>query len=415
MTNDLTTIEGNLQEAIDRLEGNLLEKGVSASYDSTKGYFDLLDKILDIEPSIGGIMLNTALSISSPNDVVAQGIPFILSGLLSCSYDDTTPTDDDMEGYIKHGTVKIYDGNTLLDTVTTGNDGTYNYDCTLNALGVHYLKAVYDGTDFYQNCESSAITISVIAVGSISLAVDTNILSKHHSQSAVLSATVFDNNNSPVSNVPVEFFKDGVSIGTFNTDVNGVATKIYNSDGSGDVNFIAQIGNLSSSSCLIEDCTYYWDCTSDDGHWNWHSSMTRSYSSDGLTFTKNGSNGAICSKSDITLPSEFECEFTWKSGVGYSICVNAGGGGIECQVGSQIWYYLRQCAESSTNTITESNAPSNNDVFKIVRQNGEIKYYRNDVLKGTNTLSTMDYSYLELTAFASSRSSTIKDIKIKPL
>lgn len=155
--------------------------------------------------------------------------------------------------------------------------------------------------------------------------------------------------------------------------------------------------------------------TTDDGHWNWHSSMTRSYSSDGLTFSKSGSDGAICSKLDITLPSEFECEFTWKRGSQYSICVNAGGGGIECQVGSHIWYYLRQCVESATNTITESNAPSNNDVFKIVRQNGEIKYYRNDVLKGTNTLSTTDYPYLELTAYASTRSSTIKDIKIKPL
>ena len=46
MTNDLSTIEGCLQEAIDKLENNLLDKGVVTSYNSNDGYFDLLDEIL---------------------------------------------------------------------------------------------------------------------------------------------------------------------------------------------------------------------------------------------------------------------------------------------------------------------------------------------------------------------------------
>ena len=66
----------------------------------------------------------------------------------------------------------------------------------------------------------------------------------------------------------------------------------------------------------------------------------------------------------------------------------------------------------STGELKFANAGHN---APIIIQNGEIKYYRNDVLKGINTLSTTDYPYLELTAYASTRSSTIKDIKIKPL
>jgi hypothetical protein len=95
--------------------------------------------------------------------------------------------------------------------------------------------------------------------------------------------------------------------------------------------------------------------------------------------------------------------------------LNAGGGGIENQVGTKNWYYLRQCASSTSNAITENVGASSGDVFKIVRENGQIKYYRNDVLKGTNNLSQTDYNYLELTAYSRNRTSTIKDIKIKPL
>lgn len=51
MTNDLTTIEGCLQEAVDRLEANLSAKGVTASYSSSDGYFSLLDEIGGISQS----------------------------------------------------------------------------------------------------------------------------------------------------------------------------------------------------------------------------------------------------------------------------------------------------------------------------------------------------------------------------
>ena len=54
MTNDLTTVEGSLQEVIDRLETNLAAKGVNASYSASTGILGLVDEIQNISQSSGG-------------------------------------------------------------------------------------------------------------------------------------------------------------------------------------------------------------------------------------------------------------------------------------------------------------------------------------------------------------------------
>ena len=54
MTNDTTTITGALQEIIDRLEDNLSDKGVDATYNNTTGILGLIDQIADITQSSSG-------------------------------------------------------------------------------------------------------------------------------------------------------------------------------------------------------------------------------------------------------------------------------------------------------------------------------------------------------------------------
>ena len=187
MTNDTSTYVGAKQEAIDRLENNLAAMGVTASYDRSQGYYVLLDEILNISGSVGGITLETALSIQASSTTVTYGTSITLSGILSCSYDDISQADDDMRGYIQHGSVKIYDGNTLIDTVQTDNDGAYSATLTL-AGGVHSLMAVYDGTDFYEDCYSSSVSVTVNDY--MELTSDKSILSKADNEYATLTATL---------------------------------------------------------------------------------------------------------------------------------------------------------------------------------------------------------------------------------
>lgn len=54
MSNDLTTVEGSLQEVIDRLETNLQSKGVNASYSASTGILGLVDSVATISQSSGG-------------------------------------------------------------------------------------------------------------------------------------------------------------------------------------------------------------------------------------------------------------------------------------------------------------------------------------------------------------------------
>jgi len=170
-----------------------------------------------------------------------------------------------------------------------------------------------------------------------------------------------------------------------------------------------------SETYSIQDCTYYWDCLSDDGHWTW-GNVAHSFSSNGVTTSRSSGTGAVCAYSDITLPTNFECEFTWNGGTAYSICVNAGGGGIEKPIGqNQTWYYLRECANASANAQTVNENATSGDVFKIKRDNGILYFYRNNVQVASITPSNPNYDKLELTAFSSNRNSTLKDIKVKPL
>lgn len=54
MTNDLTTLDGSLDEMKDQLISELGDKGVTASYDSSTGLLGLISKIGDIQQGGGG-------------------------------------------------------------------------------------------------------------------------------------------------------------------------------------------------------------------------------------------------------------------------------------------------------------------------------------------------------------------------
>jgi len=89
----------------------------------------------------------------------------------------------------------------------------------------------------------------------LTLTADKSILSYYDGDEAILSATLLEDGVA-VSGATVEFFNGSTSMGTAQTDSNGVATKTYTSTGAGDVSLKAEAdnGTLVSETYTLEDC-----------------------------------------------------------------------------------------------------------------------------------------------------------------
>ena len=158
--------------------------------------------------------------------------------------------------------------------------------------------------------------------------------------------------------------------------------------------------------------------TSNSGHWDWHSTTTKSYSSNGVNFKRGDElTGNVFNTCLVSLPSDFEVEYTYMGGTNYTVETLVGGmGATYAMNNNKTWYYYRVSTDSTQDyqTIEVSETVSSGDVFKVTRESGVLKIYRNNVLKHTVTEPSTDNRMI-LQTFHKSRNTTIKDVKIKPL
>ena len=402
---DTSTEFGSLYCVGSKLVKNLKAKGISG-ISFLDGLTTLVNEIPNIEPSIGGIVLDTALSCSASSNSVFVGDTVTFSGKLSCSFDDTQQTNDDMEGYIKTALIEIYDGNTLLGSTSTDSNGEYSYTYTTTTAGTMSIVASYDGTDYYEDCVSSAVSVVVNSVtpvaDSISMTADKSILSYADSESATLSATVLDQFDAPMENETVEFFNGSTSMGTATTNASGIATKSYSSTGAGDINFTAEVGSLVSEIYELEDCKKYIS-----------------------TYSK--SNG-----SSVTWDTPFyqtgssDCEISFKmkttSNSGF-LAMNWGKTSNDSpySIRPMIAFGKKQTSlydSSGTETSYAFNDPisTNTDVAILIQRQGtSLTVKMDDVTYVSDTVSYADqFNYLTFLLYAT-QTGTITDLKVKPL
>ena len=238
------------------LANNLKSMGVS-SVDETDGLTTLINAVLNIEPSIGGLDLDTSLVITTTQESIGLGESIILTSTLRASYDDTTVVDVDLSGVLTGATVKFYNGTTLLGTGITDLNGIATYTYTPSQLGNFTFHTVFEGTENFTNCTSNNVNITVInAPTSLILQADKSILSNYDNDNCTLTATLYDNNNTPMEGLSVVFKNGDIVLATITTNNNGVATYTYNSQGVGDVTITAECMNLVQT-YSIEDCNYY--------------------------------------------------------------------------------------------------------------------------------------------------------------
>lgn len=253
---DKNTLNGALIKLGETMAGNLEAMGVTG-VSPDNGLTTLAGRILDVEPSIKGLNLDISLVITTTQEIIGLGESIILTSTLRASYDDTTVVDVDLSGGLTGATVKFYNETTLLGTAITDLNGIATYTYTPSQLGNFTFHTVFEGTENFTNCNSNNVNITVInAPTSLVLKADKSILSYYDNDNCVLTATLYDNNNTPMEGLNVVFKNGDIVLDTITTDSGGVATYTYNSQGVGDVTITVECINLTETYTL-EDCNYY--------------------------------------------------------------------------------------------------------------------------------------------------------------
>lgn len=284
-----------LLDTVTTSTGGAYTKTITSTSSGSKTYYAVFDSTSTYETvtsssvSVTINKITPTISISTSSSSVIVGNTYTISGTLSAG-----------SGL----SVKIYQGSTLLDTVTTGSNGTYSKTITASTAGTYTYHTVFDGNTQYDTVTSSNVSVSVtqaVTVDSVTLTGTSQILSYADSDTLTLTATVYDNDSNPMSGQTVTFYKGSTSMGTATTNSNGIATKTYSSTGAGDVSFSAECGSISSETYAVEDCYAYVTSFS-----NW-SSVTNK----GTTYVF----------SPFTVPDDHRIELKFSSTTGTRIAI----------------------------------------------------------------------------------------------
>lgn len=396
------------------LANNLKSMGVS-SVDETNGLTTLINAVLNIEPSIGGLDLDTSLVITTTRESIVLGESIILTSTLRASYDDTTVVDVDLSGVLTGATVKFYNGTTLLGTGITDLNGVATYTYTPSQLGNFTFHTVFEGTENFTNCTSNNVNITVInAPTSLILQADKPILSHYDNDNCTLTATVYGNDNTPMEGLSVVFKNGDIVLDTITTDSGGVATYTYNSQGVGDVTITAECMNLTKT-LSIEDCII--------------ANVNASY-----TGTSTSDTVYSLGYDEIADLSSIDFEFSFKfhqTNYGCDVCLGASSEFSVSPIKSNYRIFIGNSGDGKTRygyrTVSTSNTggSTSGEVslntthnMKIVKESTHLKYYLNDRWLGSERVPNFwtDYHMFGVHTVQWNRgTTTISDLKIKQI
>ena len=403
------TLNGALMELGETMARNLEAMGVTDA-NPNDGLTTLAGRILNVEPSIKGLNLDTSLVITTTQEIIGLGESIILTSTLRASYDDTTVVDVDLSGVLTGATVKFYNGTTLLGTSITDLNGIATYTYTPSQLGNFTFHTVFEGTENFTNCNSNNVNITVInAPTSLVLQADKSILSHYDNDNCTLTATLYDNNNTPMEGLSVVFKNGDIVLATITTNSSGVATYTYNSQGVGDVTITAECMNLTETYTL-EDCNYYSETgttliqndSTDTGYPSdipYHHEGTEKYMVE-FDFTMKTSLRFYYANSKVTAKGD-------KQNYGYGFSRDASGRFV----------ISTRTTTTSNSTYTTGLANGEERRIKMIIDGTTVSFYDNGNFIRTQTnewLTTNPPAYFSWATWGTG-TVTVKNIKIKPL
>ena len=273
-------------------------EAMGGTVDPTGTLIEIAGAILDIPPVPVGVSIDTATTCSADKATTTVSSPVTFTGKVSAYHDDETSANVDLIGYLKGATVKFYNGQTLLGSTTTDNNGEYSFSYTPLVAGEMSVIAMFEAIEDYKQSSSTAVVITVSSYSDIVMSADKPILSYADGDKATLYAQLVDDNDAPlaIEGVTLTFKKDSTILGTANTDSTGLATLVdgYTSQGVGDVTLSVTDGTFLTKTYSIEDVLKYDSGTSDKT-----SSYDTTYSTN-QTFTYDSTNSAYKVKRTAT-------------------------------------------------------------------------------------------------------------------
>ena len=243
---------------------------------------------------------------------------------------------------------------------------------------------------------------------------DKNILSFYDGEHCVLTATLLDSNGNGVSGEEIVFKANGGLLGTVITGDNGVAQCTYQSTGVGDVTITAECMNLTKT-LSIEDCIL--------------ANVNASY-------TGTSTNDTVYSLGydEIADLSSIDFEFSFKfhqTSYGCDVCLGASSEFSVSPIKSNYRIFIGNSGSGKTRygyrTISTINTggSTSGEVslntthnMKIVKEGTLFKYYLNDRLLGSKTITGFwaDYHMFGVHTVQWNRgTTTISDLKIKQI
>lgn len=175
-------------------------------------------------------------------------------------------------------------GGGVIGTGTTNQYGICDFVKSNLSVGTHTVTA--ESNRATGNIQSNSVTVTVLAVPvatTLSVTGSKSVLSQADNEYCTLTATVLDQNSSPMSGASVVFKKGSTTLDTVTTNASGIASYDYYAAGSGDVTLTVQCSSLSDT-YSIEDCLAVNPLTDDPGWITFASGTTKSFdSTNGLT------------------------------------------------------------------------------------------------------------------------------------
>ena len=276
---------------------NLQSMGVNAA-NSNNGLTTLAGKILDIEPSVSGLNIETSINLRSSTDTSFVGQSITFEAEVIVTYDDETATDVDLSGVLTGATIIFKNGDNILGTGITDANGIATYTCAFNTMGNHFITATFEGTDNFVGCTSSSINVSTNY--DIIISSNKSILSYAHNDTATINCLLNDGlggkSGETLSYEILNTDDKVIDSGSGITNSSGEVNFTYNSCGIGDITIVVYYGNSFQKEINIEDYNFY----SNDG-----TGLTGNYSTNVGYISNIQSDTYI----DTTFPQIWEMSF----------------------------------------------------------------------------------------------------------
>ena len=238
----------------------------------------------------------------------------------------------------------------------------------------------------------------------LSLVTNKSVLSYSDGESCTLTATLLDENNTPISGEDVVFKANGVTLDTVQTDSSGVATYTYSAAGSGDIVFSVE-GYGVSDTLTVEDCL-----TAKLTETTITNSTGTKISSIGLDTAYNIQN------TDFSL--EFDGMGNGVLNIGAKDYWSSSSANYRATIGYADGKNYWSTRTTSTTEGYGSNASTSTEYhYKITRESTTVKFYVDDTLIQTRTFSSFG-SYSSWSIYSiiwGSGTQKVKNIKLKPL